>query len=78
VRGEIFCTFPDQPWGSPSLPYNGYRVFPDGKRPRCGIDYPPPPSAKVKERVELYLNSPSGSLWPVLGWTLPLQALGGL
>jgi hypothetical protein len=27
----------------------------------------PPSRAKVKERVELYLYSPSGSLWPVLG-----------
>jgi len=22
---------PDRPWGSPSLLYNGYRVFPGGK-----------------------------------------------
>jgi hypothetical protein len=29
-------------------------------------------SAEVKERVELYLYFPSGSSWPVLGWTLPL------
>ena len=28
--GEIF-THPDRPWGPPSLPYNGYRVFPGGK-----------------------------------------------
>jgi len=34
--------------------------------------YPPPSSAEVKERVELYLYSPSGLLWYVLGWTLPL------
>ena len=27
-----------------------------------------PPSAKVKERVELYLYSPSGPSWPVIGW----------
>ena len=26
--------------------------------------------AEVKERVEIYLYSPSGSSWPVLGWTL--------
>ena len=25
--GEIFRTCPDQPWGPPSLLYNGYRVF---------------------------------------------------
>jgi hypothetical protein len=38
-----------------------------------GIDHPPPYSAKVKERVELYLYSPSGPSWPVLGRTLPLS-----
>jgi hypothetical protein len=37
------------------------------KRPGCGIDHPPPSSAKVNERVELYLYSPSGPSWPVLG-----------
>ena len=28
---EIFRTRSDRPWGSPSLLYNGYRVFPGGK-----------------------------------------------
>jgi len=37
-----------------------------------GIDHPPPSSAEVKERVELYLYSTSGLSWPVIGWTLPL------
>ena len=37
------------------------------KRPERGIDHPPTPSAEVKERVELYIYSPSGPLWPVLG-----------
>jgi len=37
------------------------------KRPGLGVDHPPPPIAEVKERVELYLYSPSGSSWPVLG-----------
>jgi hypothetical protein len=31
----------------------------------------PPSSGEVKERVELYLYSPSGPSWPVLGRTLP-------
>jgi hypothetical protein len=33
---------------------------------------PTPSSAEVKEWVGLYLYSPSGPSWPVLGWTLPL------
>jgi hypothetical protein len=31
VGGEIFRTRLDQPWGPPSLLYNGYQVFPGGK-----------------------------------------------
>ena len=37
------------------------------KRPGGGFDHPSPSSAEVKERVELYLYSPSGPSWPVLG-----------
>jgi hypothetical protein len=58
--GEIFSTRPDRPWGPPSLLYNGYRVIPGVKRPGRGVDRPTPSSAEVKERVELYLYSPSG------------------
>ena len=31
LRGEIFRTRPDRPWGPHSLLYNGYRVFPGDK-----------------------------------------------
>ena len=34
---------------------------------RPGIDLPPPSSAEVKERLELYLYSSDGSVRPVLG-----------
>jgi hypothetical protein len=55
-----------------SFLYNGYRVsFPGVKRPGRGVDHPPSSSARVKERVELYLYSPSGHSWPVPGRTLP-------
>jgi hypothetical protein len=37
------------------------------KWPGCVVDHPPPSSAKVKERVELYLYSTSGTSWPLLG-----------
>jgi len=37
------------------------------KRPGRGVDHPPPSSADVKERVELYLYSNSGLSWPVIG-----------
>jgi len=32
-----------------------------------GIDHPPLSSVEVKVKVELYLYSPSGPSWPVLG-----------
>jgi hypothetical protein len=70
-EGEIFSTRPDRPWGLPSLLYNGYRVIPGGKVAGAWRWPSTPSSAKVKERVQLYLYSPSGPSWPVPGWTLP-------
>jgi len=70
--GEIFCTRPDRPRGPPSLRHNGYRLFPGGKAAEAWSLAPSPSSAEVKERVEPYLHSPSGSSWPVIGWPLPL------
>jgi hypothetical protein len=40
VEGEIFRTCPNRPWDSPSLLYNGYRVFP-GDKERPGRDTEP-------------------------------------
>ena len=42
------------------------------KQPGRGVDHPPPSGAEVKERVEVYLCSPSCPSWRVLGWSLPL------
>ena len=42
------------------------------KRPGRGVDHLPPSSAAVKERIELYICSPSGPSWPVIGRPLPL------
>ena len=48
--GARFSAHPDRPRGSPSLLYNGYRVFPGGKvRPGRAADHSPPSSAAVME-----------------------------
>jgi len=74
---DIFGTRPDRLWAPPSLLCNGYRVFPGGKATGTWRDPPPPSSAEVKERVEVYLYSPSGPSCPVLGWTLPFYLHSG-
>ena len=62
----------------------GTGSFPGVKRPGRGADHPPPSSTEVEGRVELYICSPSGPSWPVLGWTLRLikpllyRSVGGL
>jgi len=38
--------------------------FPGVNRPGRGVDHPLLSSAEVKARVELYLYSPFGPLWP--------------
>ena len=58
--GEIFRTCPDRPWGPPSLLYNGYRVFPGGKkRPGSDADPSPPSSAVVALWAVRPVQSPS-------------------
>jgi len=63
------------PGAHPATYTMGTGSFLGVKQPERVIDHPPPYSAEVKERVELYLNSPSGRLWPVLRLTLPLLYL---
>jgi hypothetical protein len=49
---------------------SGYWVaFPEVKWLGCGINHPFQSNVEVKEGVKLYLYSPSGLSWPVLGQT---------
>ena len=73
VGGEVFRTFPDRPWGPPSLMYNGYWVFPGGVKSGRGVTLTPhlllvPWS--WKGRAILY--SPYGLYGLYRGCTLPL------
>ena len=66
------------PGAHPASCTMGTGSFPGVMRPGSGVDHPPRSSAEVKERVELYLCSPSGPSWPVLGWPLLFYSLVGL
>jgi hypothetical protein len=57
------------PGAHPTSYTTGTGSFPGVKRPGRGVDHTPPSNAEVKERVELYLYSPSGPSWPVQGGT---------
>ena len=45
----------------------GTGSFPEIKHSGLSVDHPTQSSAEVKERAQLYLYSPSGPSWPVLG-----------
>jgi hypothetical protein len=49
----------------------GTGSFPGVKRPGRGADHPPLSKRRGHERVGLYLYSPSGLSWPVIGRNLP-------
>ena len=51
------------PGANPASYTRGTGSFLGVKQLGRGIDHPPPSSAEVKERVRLYLYSPSGSSW---------------
>jgi hypothetical protein len=67
---------PSRPALGPNQP--PIQWVPGVKRPGSGADHPPSSSARVKERVELYLYSPSGPSWPVLGRILPVPLRRGI
>jgi hypothetical protein len=65
--GEIFAIVQSGPGAHPASYTIGTGYCPGLKRTGRAVDHPPPSSAEVKERVELYLYSSSQ---PVLGQTL--------
>ena len=55
------------PGNHPASSTMGIVSLPGVNRPGCGADHPPPSSAELEGRVELYIYSPSGPSWPVIG-----------
>jgi hypothetical protein len=67
----FFAPVQTGPGAYPASYTKGTRSFPGVKRPGRGVHHPPAFSAEVKEGVDLYLYSPYGHSWPVLGCNLP-------
>jgi len=66
VGARFFAPLQKGPVAHPAYHIKGTGSLPDVKQPGHGIDHPPPLSVEVKERVEVYLYSPSGPSWLVL------------
>jgi hypothetical protein len=64
---EVFRTRPDRPGAHPASYAMGTGSLPGVKWPGCGVDHPPSSSARIKEKVKVYIYSPSGPSWPVTG-----------
>jgi len=62
VGGQIY-----HPGAHPASCTMGAGSSPGVKRPGGVVDHPPPSSAEVKERVELYIYTPFETSWPVMG-----------
>ena len=60
MGSRFSAPFQTGPGAYPASYTLGTESFPGVKRPGRGVDHPPPSSAEVKERVELYLYSPLG------------------
>jgi len=65
--GEIFRTVQTSPEAHPASCAMDTGSFQGVKRPGRDVDHLPPSSAEVKEGIELYLSSPSGPSWTLLG-----------
>ena len=57
------------PGAHPASCTMGIWSFPRVERPGRGAEHPPPSKRRGHERVGLYLYSPSGPQWPVIGRT---------
>jgi hypothetical protein len=70
-KTQIFLTRPERSLDPPRILYSAYWVsLLAEKRSARDVDHPPPATAGVKGRVELYLYSSSRSSWPGVGRSL--------
>jgi hypothetical protein len=66
VGARLSASVQTGPEAHPASYTMGTVSSPGVKRPGRGVEHPPSSNAVVKERVELYLYSPSGPSRPVL------------
>ena len=69
MEARISAPIQTSPGAHPASYRMDTRSFLGIKRPVCGIHHPPTSNIKVKERIELYIYSPFGPSWFVLGRT---------
>jgi hypothetical protein len=67
VRARFSAPVLTGPGAHPATYTMGTGSFPGVKRPGRGVNHPPLFSAEVKERVELYICSPSTPSWKAIG-----------
>jgi hypothetical protein len=67
MKARFSAPVQTDPGAHPASYTMGTGFFQEVKRPERGVEHPPLSSAEVKERVELYIYSPSGPSGPVLG-----------
>jgi len=75
LGGDFSAATHTGPGAKPASYSMSKRSLPGLKRPGSGSDHPPPPRAKFKERIELYLYFPSGPSWSVIWQTLKIPPL---
>jgi len=64
---RLSAPLPTSRGAHPACNAMGSRSFLGVKQPGHAIDHSFPSSTEVKERMELYLYSPIGPSWPILG-----------
>jgi len=67
VGARFYAPVQTSPGAHPAFSTMGTGSSPGVKRQGRGVHHPPPSSAEVEGRVELYICSPSVPSWPVLG-----------
>ena len=76
LRARFSAPVHTGPGAHPASCTMGNGSFPGVKRPERGAIHPPTSKCRGHERVGLYLYSPSGPSWPVIGrtftFTLPI------